>query len=90
MCLTEHTCHGLYPISLSLQVDQFIHRILVEEDANNSLESSGKLFNAAAEAGEKLYKKGDFAKSQISDTDVYLLRKVPNATHLFCPNQLPE
>lgn len=61
---------------LAKNVDQFIHRILVEEDAYNSLESSGKLFNAAAEAGEKLYKKGDFAKSQISDTDVYLLRKV--------------
>ncbi|KAH9711987.1 protein IN CHLOROPLAST ATPASE BIOGENESIS [Citrus sinensis] len=59
-----------------VEVDQFIHRILVEEDAKNLLESSGMLFHAAAEAGEKLYKKGNFAKSQISDIDVYLLRKV--------------
>ncbi|KDO79155.1 hypothetical protein CISIN_1g018628mg [Citrus sinensis] len=61
---------------LAKNVDQFIHRILVEEDAKNLLESSGMLFHAAAEAGEKLYKKGNFAKSQISDIDVYLLRKV--------------
>ncbi|KAK9231231.1 hypothetical protein WN943_021463 [Citrus x changshan-huyou] len=61
---------------LAKNVDQFIHRILVEEDAKNLLESSGMLFHVAAEAGEKLYKKGNFAKSQISDIDVYLLRKV--------------
>lgn len=74
MPVVEVWKHGV--MLLAKNVDQFIHRILVEEDANNSLESSGKLSNAAAEAGEKLYKKGDFAKSQISDMDVYLLRKV--------------
>ncbi|XP_031279981.1 protein IN CHLOROPLAST ATPASE BIOGENESIS, chloroplastic-like [Pistacia vera] len=66
--------HGVW--LLAKNVDQLIHRILVEEDAKKSLEDSDKLFDAATEAGEKLYKKGDLAKSQISDTDVYLLRKV--------------
>ncbi|KAL6277634.1 hypothetical protein ACE6H2_021235 [Prunus campanulata] len=58
------------------QVDQLIHRILVEEDAKNSGESNEELFHASADVGEKLYKKGDFAKSQISKLDIYLLRKV--------------
>lgn len=58
------------------QVDQLIHRILVEEDAKNSGESNDELFRASADVGEKLYKKGDFAKSQISKLDIYLLRKV--------------
>lgn len=60
-----------------MQVDQYIHRILVEEDANISQERNDELFHAAADAGTKLYKKGDFAESQISSLDVYLLRKVP-------------
>lgn len=60
-----------------VQVDQFIHRILVEEDANNSLEGADKMFRAAGEAGEKLYKKGDFIKWKNSDIDIYLLRQVP-------------
>ncbi|OMO79082.1 hypothetical protein COLO4_24563 [Corchorus olitorius] len=63
--------------SLSLkQVDQLIHRILVEEDANSCQQGSDELFHAASDAGKKLYKKGDFSKSQITDVDVYLLRKV--------------
>lgn len=62
--------------------------MLVEEDANNSQECGDELFHAAGDAGKKLYEKGDYAKSNISDLDVYLLRKVmtrmyPNPT-IFC------
>ena len=53
-----------------------IHRILVEGDADNSSEDINELFRASADVGEKLYKKGDFAKSQISNLDVYLLKQV--------------
>lgn len=62
----------------SMQVDQLIHRILAEEDADNSREINDELFHASGDAGEKLYKKGDFAKSQLSNIDAYLLRKVRN------------
>ncbi|KAK3020016.1 hypothetical protein RJ639_004976 [Escallonia herrerae] len=58
------------------EVDQYIHRILVEEDAKNSRESKDEVFHAAGDAAKKLYKKGDFVKSQISSLDVYLLQKV--------------
>lgn len=61
---------------LAKNVDQYIHRILVEEDAKNSLESVNELFHAAADAGENVYKKGDFAASEVSNLDVYLLKKV--------------
>ncbi|XP_019182423.1 PREDICTED: uncharacterized protein LOC109177510 [Ipomoea nil] len=60
---------------LAKNVDQYIHRILVEEDAS-SPEKSDALFHASAGAGEKLYKKGDFAASQVSSLDIYLLKKV--------------
>lgn len=53
-----------------------MHRMLVEEDAKNSSERNDELFHAAADAGEKLYRKGDYAKSQISNLDGYLLKKV--------------
>ncbi|KAL2528551.1 hypothetical protein Fot_21152 [Forsythia ovata] len=43
---------------LAKNVDQYIHRILVEEDIK-----------------KKLYKKGDFAASQISSIEIYLLKK---------------
>ncbi|EEF38827.1 protein IN CHLOROPLAST ATPASE BIOGENESIS, chloroplastic [Ricinus communis] len=66
--------HGIW--LLSKTVDQFIHRILVEEDAKMSLKGNDDQFNAAGSAVENLYKKGDFAKSQIADLDVYLLKKV--------------
>lgn len=54
-----------------IQVDEYIHRILVEEDAQKLAE----LYRASAEAGEKLYKKGAFAESQIDNLDVYVLKK---------------
>lgn len=66
------------------QVDQLIHRILVEEDAKASGESNEELFHASGDAGEKLYKKGDFAKSQISKLDIYLLRKVWKIFIVLC------
>lgn len=59
-----------------IQVDQYIHRILVEEDAKDSQERNEELFKASADAGEKLYRKGDFAESGISNLDSYLLKKV--------------
>ncbi|PPE01119.1 hypothetical protein GOBAR_DD01858 [Gossypium barbadense] len=71
MPVVEVRKHGVW--LLAKNVDQFIHRILVEEDANNGID---ELFHAASDAGEKLYRKGDFSKSQIMDVDVYLLRKV--------------
>lgn len=58
------------------KVDQYINRILVEEDADFSSEGNADLFHAAADAGDNLYKKGDYAKSQILDLDVYLSKKV--------------
>ena len=62
---------------IKFQVDQYIHRILVEEDAaNSSAERIDEVFHASGEAGEKLYTKGDFTKSRNSNLDVYLLQKV--------------
>ncbi|KAJ0262797.1 Protein IN CHLOROPLAST ATPASE BIOGENESIS [Hirschfeldia incana] len=57
---------------IARNVDEYIHRILVEEDAQELSE----LYIASAEAGEKLYKKGAFAESQIKNLDVYVLKKV--------------
>ncbi|XP_013733127.1 protein IN CHLOROPLAST ATPASE BIOGENESIS, chloroplastic isoform X2 [Brassica napus] len=57
---------------IARNVDEYIHRILVEEDAQELSE----LYIASAEAGEKLYKKGAFAESQIDNLDVYVLKKV--------------
>ncbi|XP_068343973.1 protein IN CHLOROPLAST ATPASE BIOGENESIS, chloroplastic-like [Pyrus communis] len=74
MPVVEVRKHGVW--LLAKNVDQFIHRILAEEDAKNSEERNEELFQASADVGEKLYTKGDFAKSQISKLDFYLLRKV--------------
>ncbi|KAK2665048.1 hypothetical protein Ddye_003622 [Dipteronia dyeriana] len=74
MPVVEVRKHGVW--LLAKNVDQYIHRILVEEDAHHFKESSGKLFNASSEAGKKLYRRGDFAESQITNLDSYLLKKV--------------
>ncbi|XP_042973683.1 protein IN CHLOROPLAST ATPASE BIOGENESIS, chloroplastic-like isoform X2 [Carya illinoinensis] len=74
MPVVEVRKHGVW--LLAKNVDRFMHRILVEEDANSPSQSNDELFHAAADAGEKLYRKGDYAKSQISNLDVYLLKKV--------------
>lgn len=57
-------------------MNQYIHRILVEEDTKSPQESTDELFHASADAGAKLYKKGDFSASQISSVDSYILKKV--------------
>lgn len=59
-----------------LQTDQYIHRMLVEEDANVAKGSINKLCDATSDAGKKLYTKGDFMESSITDLDVYILKKV--------------
>ncbi|XVE49221.1 hypothetical protein DITRI_Ditri01bG0065000 [Diplodiscus trichospermus] len=74
MPVVEVRKHGVW--LLANNVDQYIHRILVEEDANKLLGSNGELFHASSEAGKKLYTRGDFAESQISDLDIYILKKV--------------
>ncbi|KAL3611659.1 hypothetical protein D5086_002679 [Populus alba] len=67
---------SLYSTAPAMQVDQYMHRILVEEDANNFNESNGELFHTASEVGEKLYRRGDFAESRIANFDGYLLKEV--------------
>ncbi|PON67163.1 Cyclin [Trema orientale] len=74
MPVVEVKKHGVW--LLAKNVDQLIHRILVEVDAKNASEDGDELFHASADVGEKLYKRGDFAKSQISNLDVYLLKQV--------------
>ncbi|XP_022740416.1 uncharacterized protein LOC111292352 [Durio zibethinus] len=74
MPVVEVRKHGVW--FLAKNVDQFIHRILVEEEANSRQKGSDELFHAASDAGKKFYQKGDFSKSKITDLDVYLLRKV--------------
>ncbi|XP_026402599.1 uncharacterized protein LOC113298129 isoform X2 [Papaver somniferum] len=61
---------------LAKNVDQYIHRILAEADANNPADSSNELFDASSEAGRKLYRRGDFSESKLPNLDVYLLKKV--------------
>ncbi|KAL8204303.1 hypothetical protein R6Q57_009926 [Mikania cordata] len=74
MPVVEVRSYGVW--LLAKTVDQFIHRLLVEEDANGSTESINQMFQASGVAGEKLYTKEDFAKSGNSNLDVYLLQKV--------------
>ncbi|GMH13490.1 hypothetical protein Nepgr_015331 [Nepenthes gracilis] len=74
MPVVEVRKHGVW--LLAKNVDQYIHRLLVEEDAKNSKENGSLLFDASSEAGNKLYRRGDFAESQIANIDVYLLKKV--------------
>ncbi|XP_014520026.1 uncharacterized protein LOC106777039 [Vigna radiata var. radiata] len=74
MPVVEVRKHGVW--LLAKTVDQFIHRMIVEEDAKNSQERNEAVFNASADAAKKLYRTGDFAESGISNLDVYLLKKV--------------
>ncbi|XP_071722204.1 protein IN CHLOROPLAST ATPASE BIOGENESIS, chloroplastic-like, partial [Rutidosis leptorrhynchoides] len=73
MPVVEVRKHGVW--LLAKNVDQYIHRILVEEDAN-SQKSSDELYHASSEAGKELYNKGDFAKSPMKNIEAYLLKKV--------------
>lgn len=57
-------------------MDQYIHRIVVEEDALSKDDVGYALYAASSEAGEKLYKRGDFAESRTPNLDIYLLKSV--------------
>ncbi|KAH9655978.1 protein IN CHLOROPLAST ATPASE BIOGENESIS [Citrus sinensis] len=61
---------------LGKNVDQYIHRLLVEEEAHHLEKNNGELYDASSEAGKKLYQRGDFAESNITNLDSYLLSKV--------------
>ncbi|KAK9667142.1 hypothetical protein RND81_14G236000 [Saponaria officinalis] len=74
MPVVEVHKHGVW--LLAKNVDQYIHRILVEEDASSQDEGKNVLYDASSDAGAKLYKRGDFADSEIPNLDIYLLKKV--------------
>lgn len=77
--LFVHKTHTPYTIpchSLWKQVEQYIKRILVEEDVKNPQERNEELFHASADAGNNFYEKGDFAASQLPSLETYLLKKV--------------
>ena len=82
------TCNPfLFTISTHIyQVNQYIHRILVEADSSSDsgddLWSAVRedLWSAVGEAGANIYKRGDFKESQMADLDVYLLKKVEKYT----------
>lgn len=65
-----------------LQVDQLIHRMLVEADTNIIQGGYDKLWEAASEIDTALYKKGDLMESGIADLDTYLLKKVKRTSTL--------
>ncbi|XP_021714334.1 uncharacterized protein LOC110682325 isoform X1 [Chenopodium quinoa] len=65
--------HGVFP--LAKNVDQYLHRMLVEQDSNGLKDRNRELLNVSANAGE-LYTEGSFIGSQLPDLDTYLLRKV--------------
>ncbi|CAA6662108.1 unnamed protein product [Spirodela intermedia] len=71
MPVVEVHKHGVW--LLAKNVDQYIHRILVQEDQNGSNEN---LFKTSSLERIGFYKRGDFSESGISDVDVYLLKKV--------------
>ncbi|KAI4985342.1 hypothetical protein ZWY2020_017972 [Hordeum vulgare] len=80
MPVVEVRNHGLW--LLAKNVNQYIHRILVEADS--SADSGDDLWSAVredlwsdvGEAGANIYKRGDFKESEMADLDVYLLKKV--------------
>ncbi|GER42956.1 translation initiation factor IF-2 [Striga asiatica] len=61
---------------LAKNVEQYINRILVEEDVKNSKERNDELFHVSFPAAIKFYEKGDFVASQLSSIESYLLKKV--------------
>nr|XP_027077710.1 protein IN CHLOROPLAST ATPASE BIOGENESIS, chloroplastic-like isoform X1 [Coffea arabica] len=61
---------------LAKNVDQYIHRLLAEEDIKGPQERNDELFHVSVGAEEKLYQKGDFAASGLSSVDTYLIKKV--------------
>ncbi|KAK9689822.1 hypothetical protein RND81_09G083700 [Saponaria officinalis] len=73
MPVVEVHKHGVSP--LAKNIDQYIHRILVEEDASFPTGGNKELFEASGAAGTKLYSEGNFTESQMPNVDTYLLRK---------------
>ncbi|KAJ0960682.1 hypothetical protein J5N97_001436 [Dioscorea zingiberensis] len=73
MPIVEVHKHGVWLLAknTSIYIESF-----VEEDADASKEHIDKLWDAASAAGKKLYTKGDFLESGITDLDVYLLKRV--------------
>nr|AAN61482.1 Hypothetical protein [Oryza sativa Japonica Group] len=71
MPVVEVRNHGLW--LLAKNVNQYIHRVLVEADINGYADD---LWSAVGDTGKKLYTKGDFKESQMADLDAYLLKKV--------------
>ncbi|XP_078445083.1 protein IN CHLOROPLAST ATPASE BIOGENESIS, chloroplastic-like isoform X2 [Wolffia australiana] len=71
MPVVEVHKHGVW--LLAKNVDQYIHRILVQEDQTGSRE---EFCSIPSLQGIEFYKKGDFSESGITDVNVYLLKKV--------------
>eukprot|EP00250_Pteridium_aquilinum_P009330 c18600_g1_i1 orf=309-1364(-) len=59
---------------LAKTIDQYIHRLLVEEDASN--DATRILLKRCEAAGVSMYKHGDFANSKMPNVQVYLMKKV--------------
>ncbi|ERN16625.1 hypothetical protein AMTR_s00051p00066360 [Amborella trichopoda] len=74
MPVVEVHQHGVWLLAKS--VDQYIHRILVEEDACHSANIDGKPYSVLNDSANNIYKRGDFAMSRISNLDIYLLKMV--------------
>lgn len=56
--------------------EEYIHRALVEEDADTKSSSGGQVAESAGTLGRSLYVKGDFRASNLSSVDVYLMKQV--------------
>ncbi len=64
---------------LAKSPEEYIHRALVEEDTTTSSSSGSEEYALASRTGEfgsSLYRKGDYAASQMASVDVYLMKKV--------------
>ncbi len=64
---------------LAKSSEEYIHRALVEEDTTTSSSSGSEEYPLASRTGEfgsSLYRKGDYAASQMASVDVYLMKKV--------------
>ncbi|KAF3334253.1 hypothetical protein FCM35_KLT20857 [Carex littledalei] len=73
MPVVEVHRHGLW--LLAKNVDQYIHKLLVEADVDN-LEIGDRLWDASGKAGRQLYKKGDAKEAGAAGLDVYILKNV--------------
>ncbi|KAG8073105.1 hypothetical protein GUJ93_ZPchr0006g40716 [Zizania palustris] len=71
MPVVEVRNHGLW--LMAKNVNQYIHRMLVEADISGY---GDDVWSAVGDAGENFYTKGDFKESQMADVDAYLLKKV--------------